>query len=453
MNGHLFHKACRIAAAAGLALALQLMAVTAAAAQSSIKNFPGVNADYSISPHALKYSNPHSTSYGSKGGPKGPNGHGGVPGIDSLQNWVGSFNTRGFDPNNNPQTTWPFSMVGQAPQTNQTTVFRAPVIPVTVVMLDSKGNIAKASNGTPLVDRVPDSVSDAVLQSPIFESYNFFTGNTQFTDAQMRSEFWNQINHNDGGWGGGWHNLLNAQQMQTRTIQLPYGSYAYALNTDGSCCVLVLTDVNLFISLLFPPTYPVDNSTPIGAAELAGDMTTKDITTFLFKDLYLTETIGSETLCCIIGFHAYDQEPGAKTGALPRLYVMMYASWISEGLFSGDFEDITALSHEMAETFNDPFTNNITPWWLSQDPVTGNANCQDDLEVGDVVEVLSTTAPVFAAQTNGRTYHPQNVAQFSWFLFQSPSAAQNGSYAFPDETTLTSLSPGPLLGPNCTSPP
>ena len=33
------------------------------------------------------------------------------------------------------------------------------------------------------------------------------------------------------------------------------------------------------------------------------------------------------------------------------------------GIFSG-FEDVAVLSHEIAETFADPFVNNLTPWWL-----------------------------------------------------------------------------------------
>ena len=38
-----------------------------------------------------------------------------------------------------------------------------------------------------------------------------------------------------------------------------------------------LVDENAFGFLLFPEAVPVDNSTPIGAAEPAGDVTTKDI--------------------------------------------------------------------------------------------------------------------------------------------------------------------------------
>jgi hypothetical protein len=116
---------------------------------------------------------------------------------------------------------------------------------------------------------------------------------------------------------------------------------------------------------------------------------------------------------------------------------------ISNGLFSGGFEDVTALSHEMAETFNDPFVDHATPWWLSIPPGAKAGLCQNNLETGDVIERFSGNT-VFPISMNGRTYHPQNEALFSWFAFQSPSHAHLGAYSFPDETTLISLSRGPL---------
>ncbi len=60
--------------------------------------------------------------------------------------------------------------------------------------------------------------------------------------------------------------------------------------------------------------------------------------------------------CCVLGFHSFDFEPGIpENGNLTRAYMMDYSSWISPGLFGAGFQDVTALSHEVAETFNDPF--------------------------------------------------------------------------------------------------
>lgn len=67
------------------------------------------------------------------------------------------------------------------------------------------------------------------------------------------------------------------------------GKYRFALNADGSCCAYVLVDGTTFGNELFPPTFPVDNTTLMGAAELAGDMTTQDIATLLFPNTYLYE--------------------------------------------------------------------------------------------------------------------------------------------------------------------
>ena len=100
--------------------------------------------------------------------------------------------------------------------------------------------------------------------------------------------------------------------------------------------------------------------------------------------------------------------------------------------------DVTGLSHEISETYNDPFVAafgpDITPWWLSP-----NGNCQDILEVGDVMEGLPHQLfPI--TMPNGFTYHPQNEALLQWFEFQLPSTALNGAYSYPDITTLTALS-------------
>ena len=74
--------------------------------------------------------------------------------------------------------------------------------------------------------------------------------------------------------------------------------------------------------------------------------------------------------------------------------------------------------------------NNATPWWENVNPFAGFGICQNNLETGDVVEIL-TCLPVYQIFMNGMVYHPQVEAAFSWFAFQSPSTAGNGSYKLP----------------------
>jgi hypothetical protein len=369
----------------------------------------------------------------------------GIPGIDSLANWSDQFVSPGYDGNGNPQSVWPYTMIGSRPESGRTTTLRAPIVPVTVDLLGPDGKVALTFG--------PDgNVLKAALASPEFTPFIYTNGVGQFNDQMMRAAFANRIG-GEGDADEGWHTILRPRLRTARTIQVPFltasgtNAWYYFINGAGEP-VLGAIDADTFGNLLFPTTYPFDSSTPVGAAELARDITTKDISTFLFNNTVLF-TGGDINNCCIIGFHSYDYEPGIpQNGNLPRLYVLNYASWLSPGLFPFGLADMTPWSHEMAEIFNDPFLNNATPWWLSVDRFLLIGNCQNNLEVGDVVEVLESLNPVSTIPGKGFTYHPQNMALFPWFAFESPSPANLGAYSFPDETTLMSLSPGPLL-PGC----
>lgn len=362
-----------------------------------------------------------------------------LPGFDGIVNFNGSFTAFGLDAAGNPSSdVWFFSYVGQAPRRGGgSTSIGAPVIPVTVELLDADGNQASdPDTGAKLRVSPQDHVRD-VLESPVFADFRFTSSRrpTQFTDAVHRATFFDDISE-------GWHTLLDPMLEPGMTLKVPFGEYAYALNADGSCCAFVLVDYNTFGALLFPPTFPVDDSTLMGAAELAGIATTRRITTLLFPDTYLFLN-GNVNDCCVLGYHTFDEEPGtAKNGNLLRFYTTIYASWISPGLFGTPelgLQDVTALSHEMAETFADPFVvfdgvHNLTPWWLS------GGQCQDDLEVGDVVESLPTDVTFPIAGRNGFLYHPQNVALLQWFAFEQTSTALGGAYSYPDPGALPALS-------------
>jgi hypothetical protein len=165
------------------------------------------------------------------------------------------------------------------------------------------------------------------------------------------------------------------------------------------------------------------------------------MSSFLFPNTFLFFN-GDPNQCCVLGFHTYDVEPGGPmNGFREKRYVMDYSSWISPGIFGGNaFVDVTALSHELSEAFNDPFVNNATPWWLAP-----NGNCQNNLETGDVIEGLpNATIPI---TTNGVTYHPQNEALIQWFADVTPSNAINGAYSYPDTGVLTTASTP--RKPNC----
>lgn len=380
----------------------------------------------------------------------------GIPNIDSVPNFNGQFFTPGQDPSGNPQNRWFFNTLGNPPEMGGTTMINAPIVPVSVDLRNADGSkrfvkIVTGPNGQPAVVTCPNppdaschrlffdasSFIQPVLDSPVFSNASYTSSDvpTQFADAVQRAEYFKRAKPD-------WHTLLNPSVKTPRTITLIRGTYQFAVNPDASCCAFILINVFTFQNELFPSTFtfPPDSSTPVGAAEAAGEITTKDITTFLFPPAFLFIPTQNGNLCCIGGFHSLDFESGdATNGNALRLFVLNYSPWDAPIFRDRTVNDVTGLSHEMSETFNDPLiavdgVHDVTPWWLSP-----NGNCQDNLEVGDVIEGLPhQTFPI--TMPNGITYHPQNEALLQWFEFESPSTALNGAYSYPDTSVLTALS-------------
>jgi len=68
--------------------------------------------------------------------------------------------------------------------------------------------------------------------------------------------------------------------------------------------------------------------------------------------LFSIDKTGKMAGCCVLGFHTYIFDPTVTPQ--PR-WIFEFSSWISPGLFGAGFQDVTALSHEVSEAFNDPF--------------------------------------------------------------------------------------------------
>jgi hypothetical protein len=359
----------------------------------------------------------------------GRQANGSVLGVDSLVNFSSYFYFPGAVPTafgDFAQFTWQYTMVGRAPfgsdSSDHTTVINAPIVPVAIDLRNADGSPRFCpTDPTKRLYRSAVPHVQPLLNSPIFQNARYGSSErpTQYTDAVHRAQFFHQSDDD-------WHTLLRPSVKKERVMKLIRGTYQFSI--DANCNLrYVLVDANVFGSLLFPAT-PSDTTSIIGGAEHDGDITTKDMSTFLFPDTYLFDSAG----CCILGYHSYDLEPGdASNGWKERRYVMNYSSWISPGLFGASFVDITAASHELMETFSDPFVNNATPIWVAP-----NGLCQNNLESGDVIEGLDNAT--FPITMNGMTYHPQNEALLQWFAGQSPSSAYKHAYSYPDTTVLTS---------------
>ncbi|HEY5013804.1 MAG TPA: hypothetical protein VIK61_14020, partial [Acidimicrobiia bacterium] len=96
--------------------------------------------------------------------------------------------------------------------------------------------------------------------------------------------------------------------------------------------------------------------------------------------------------------------------------------------------DVSALTHEVGEWMDDPNGANPTKPWGNIGQVSG---CQGNLEVGDP---LSGTVAI--DNLNGKAYHVQEMAFYSWFYHQSPSQGVNGWFSN-GGTFTTSAAPCP----------
>jgi hypothetical protein len=295
-----------------------------------------------------------------------------------LAHWSSTFTSGG--------KTYKYSMVGTNPANGSKTT----TVPVTIIPLNLTFSNGSSFDGTPQV-----SVTQS---SPIFQNAPFSSGTTQYGDAIQREEFWNSVSTKSPNY----HVLIGSPTV-AKTVNMNIPSADGATVTDpASGKTIGLIDISWFdpqVQAMLTSMHFTPNMLPI----------------FLSHDVYLTQGAPNLNDCCIGGYHN-----AVKNSAGLQTYI-----WTNEadaGVQGGFSEDISALSHELAEWYNDPFGNNIVPNWIS--PIAPQYGCNNVLEVGDpLVGVLFTVSGF-----NG--FHLQDEASFSWFARQTPSIAMNGLYSY-----------------------
>lgn len=341
---------------------------------------------------------------------------GGLSGVLSVPNFSKSFSAYG--------TTYPYTMVGNDPVLGHTTSLPANLVGVTLQLLNSSGAIQTTVSIQPY--------TSLILNSPNFEDYGYAAGHGQFADAVQRAEFYYTMKQD-------WHTSLKESGfVDSVTVQVPatanvtiggvvYNVPTYYLDTapTGDTVVLLL-DV-YFNETLFPQI--VNNEITAGNFAMNGINMVLMPNTFLFS----LNSSGVASSCCVIGYHTYMFD--SSLTPQPR-WLTLFASWLPRGYFSNGFQDVTALSHEISETLNDPFNTNVVPGW--QYPGLSNT-CEHTLETGDPIEALFT--PTYAVyinvESNGYYYHPQNEALLQWFEQTTTSNAYDSAYSYPYTSALT----------------
>lgn len=285
-------------------------------------------------------------------------------------------------------------MVGTKPAKGSATT----TVPVTIVPLNIVFSNGTSFDGTP---QVPQATS-----SPLFQNAPFISGTTQYGDAVARAEFWNYISTTSPNY----HVLVGTPTIDnTLTINIP--------STDGKTVKDPYSGKK--IGLITMSWF----DSQIQAQLTALGFTTNMLPIFLSHNVYLTQGPPTLSNCCFGGYHeAVYNSVGLQT--------YIWNNDADAGVQGGFSEDVSILSHEILEWFNDPFGGNVVPNWESS--IAPQYGCNSYLEVGDPLVGVVFTVSGYSS------YHLQDMAFYNWFARQSPSTAINGQYTYLG--TFTSLS-------------
>lgn len=318
-----------------------------------------------------------------------------------------------------------YAMVGVNPFVKEKTpsdTVPVDLVPIKIELLNSDGGVEytfdpdKANTACGL-STSPDS---RTLGSPLFNNHQYTVdgtnvGDVQYEDMFMRENFAKEV-FGSGAPNPGYGIVLKSTSRSEWTVTIPSSDWAIDLaSSSGACGGKAGGNLG---AINIEAWDPFVQETLIPDLQKAGDTSSTRMLDLLFGNVVMYD--GSTSDCCILGYHS-----GASTTEGEQYYDT--ADWDSTGLFTNTSDhvftgDVSDMAHELGEWINDPNGNNPTPAWGHIGQQTG---CQDNLEVGDPLSGTSVTVKM----PNGITYHPQELAFFSWFYRQVPAIGLGGWYS------------------------
>jgi hypothetical protein len=344
-----------------------------------------------------------------------------------------SFSFSYTDPTNG--VTYPITMIGSDPKSPHPSTVRTVIIPLKMNFVAAGQDTSSLTNlgysgftAPPLTHTFDGSRRvDDVLESPIFSNYQYPADmggdNAQYGDAFMRAQF--------GLIHAGYHVLLtNINVTPTQTVDVPaqYGlAYQRPVGAWRTSQGMPTDTIAGVADFTWFANYLVDLMTKLN---IGADV----MPIFLTDNVMLYD--GSYLACCTIGFHGTPSAAvSTDRASLPAAQkTLMFAAWTTPGTYSGFMTDYTgqlsaprptrgiadihALSHEVAEAFDDPFVNNYVKPWLT--PTAPQYGCTDVLETGD--PVVGVWFPLDGNSTGSRDgynyygqYHPEEEVFGQWY--------------------------------------
>jgi uncharacterized membrane protein len=305
----------------------------------------------------------------------------------TIPHWSDSFTYQGL--------VYQYTMVGTNPKLgSQTTVIPTEIIPLRFVFPD--GSVFDAS--TDPVDG--ETAIQRIIESPIFQNYNFViggtnVGNTQYGDAFQRANFWNSVS------------------TRSRNYHVLLGQPAVL------CAQTIIVPPDKDRSMINPHT---------GQLQPAVD------DTFLFdaeRSLIAQLNLSSQSLPIFVWGPVLGQFTPAHHNWVPTAngaVAYIGTSYLSGSNSFFDFGgDIYPLSHEVVEWLDDPFDNSTPGWNFAFDgPSPRCAFFFDLLEVADPVE--NHRESEITLPTSSFSYHVTDAVFLDFFTRAPQSRSINGQY-------------------------
>lgn len=349
-------------------------------------------------------------------------GNGNLFGLDTVTTFEGAFAATGGP---SMGQVFPYIMMGNNPLLGGETDIPAKITTVSLQLLNANGSVNQVVSYNPF--------EDITLDSPVFQNALYGDGRSQFTDAIQRAEFFNTMKPN-------WHTELDPAVVDRVTIPVPRFVYVQlpddTIKQVQNYHVGTAPNGDTFVELL--DLFFSNISFNAAVNDINGGNYTTDAFNMQFYPntfLFSIDSSGNPASCCVLGFHDYIYDP---TVAPEPRWIFLFSSWISPGLFGPGFQDVTALSHEVTEAFNDPFVDTAVPAWQFPNVPANAQVCQGNLETGDLVEVLPDATVAIPLRETGKifTFHPQTEALLQWFSQGPVSNAIDGAFSYPNENAL-----------------
>jgi hypothetical protein len=303
----------------------------------------------------------------------------------ALQTWNGTFGANHF------------VMVGTDPSSTNTTT-TVPVYIIPLKMVFTKGTKKTIFDPNKKIGTGLSAVQQTVA-SPIFQSsINYVqggtdVGTTQYEDAYQRANFWTDVMTNTD-----YHVLLGTPTVLPEiTVSVPSADGTTGTSSIGPAGTLGIVSFNWFLGKA--PTWIGKNSV----------ITPSAVAIFVTYNVYLSQTSNFGG-CCIGGYHDTFGSP-----TTPQSYAQF--SFMGQSTTRQVFSsDVSALSHEMGEWYDDPYINNTQGACggilENGDPLEGNP------DYGDTVYTVG-----------GYAYHIQDLVFLKYFG-QTPSTSVNDWWTF-----------------------